>query len=95
MTALQAVVEQSSLPVARSALPIAQSALPAIPAQAIGAVGFLFFLVFFVLFAIVLPYWVYTDAKSKGSDSAVLWAIIVFLAPILGLVLYLLIGDEY
>lgn len=81
MAALQAITTASSL--------------PTVPAQAIGAAGFLLFFVLFVLFAVVLPFWVYQDAKAKGSDSAVLWALIVFLAPLLGLVLYLMLGDDY
>ncbi|MFQ3318468.1 MAG: hypothetical protein ACI8UR_000422 [Natronomonas sp.] len=72
---------------------VTASSIPIVPAQAGGA--FLLGLLLFVIFAIVLPYWVYTDAKSKGSDNALLWAIIVFLAPLLGLVLYLLLGDDY
>jgi hypothetical protein len=80
MTALQAVA--------------ATSGLPTVPAQA-GAGFFLLFALFFLIFSVVLPLWVYSDAKSKGSDNAVLWALIVFLAPLLGLGLYLLIGDDY
>lgn len=67
---------------------------PIVPAQE-AAGFFLVFVLFFLVFAVALPLWVYSDAKSKGSDNAVLWALMVFLAPLLGLVLYLLLGDDY
>jgi len=35
---------------------------------------------------------VYTDAKSHSSQPAVLWALVALLAPLLGLVLYWLLG---
>lgn len=55
----------------------------------------LLFLLLFLVFGVLLPYWVYRDAEAKGSDNAVLWALVVFFAPLLGLVLYLILGDEY
>lgn len=39
-----------------------------------------------------LIYWVYQDAQVNSSDPAYLWALVVFFAPILGLLLYLLVG---
>ena len=32
----------------------------------------------FLLIPIGLGYWVYNDAKSRGRDNAVLWAVVVF-----------------
>lgn len=56
-----------------------------------GAVAFLFFIVFTVLF-IAMVVWVYKDAERNSDHPAFLWAIVVFLAPLLGLVLYILLG---
>jgi len=36
--------------------------------------------------------WTYTDAKRNSEHPAFLWAIVVFLAPVLGIVVYLLVG---
>lgn len=36
----------------------------------------------------------YTDAQKNSEQSAFLWALVVFFAPILGLLLYLLLGRE-
>jgi hypothetical protein len=53
--------------------------------------------VLFVLFLIVgiaLIIWTYQDAQKNSSHPAFLWAIVVFLAPLLGIVLYLLLGRD-
>ena len=63
--------------------------------SAFGALALLIALLFALVFWVIIPYWVYSDARRKESDSAVLWALVVFLAPLVGLVLYLLIGDDY
>ena len=63
---------------------------PAFPLQNGGAV-LLVWLIFMVLF-LALTYWVYKDAQRNSEHPAFLWAIVVFLAPILGLVLYVLLG---
>jgi hypothetical protein len=94
MPALQAVAGSAATAQSSAVLADVASSVPTLPAQAVGGLFFVFFLLFLV-FAIAIPLWVYSDAKSKGSDNAVLWALIVFLAPLLGLVLYLLIGDDY
>lgn len=47
-------------------------------------------LVLLVQFALVV--WTYTDAKQNSSHPAFLWAIVVFLAPLLGLIAYILLG---
>lgn len=41
---------------------------------------------------IALIWWTYTDAQKRSDQPAFLWAIVVFLAPILGIVLYFLLG---
>ena len=63
---------------------------PTFPLQNGGAV-LLVWLIFMVLF-LALTYWVYKDAQKNSEHPAFLWAIVVFLAPILGLVLYVLLG---
>ncbi|WP_436344107.1 PLDc N-terminal domain-containing protein [Natronorubrum sp. FCH18a] len=55
------------------------------------AFAFLFFIVFTVIF-LAMVVWVYTDAEQNSDHPAFLWAIVVFLAPLLGLVLYFLLG---
>ena len=63
---------------------------PTFPLQNGGAV-LLVWLIFMALF-LALTYWVYKDAQKNSEHPAFLWAIVVFLAPILGLVLYMLLG---
>lgn len=60
-----------------------------------GAAG-AFFLFAVLLFAIgiALTVWTYTDAQRNSSHPAFLWAVVVFLAPLLGIVLYLLVGRD-
>lgn len=60
-----------------------------------GAAGL--FAVFGLLLLIVglaLVVWTYRDAQQNSSYSAALWALVVFLAPLLGFVLYLLLGRD-
>jgi len=49
-----------------------------------------------LLFAvgIALIFWTYNDAQRNSSHPAFLWAIVVFFAPFLGLVLYFLLGRD-
>lgn len=64
-----------------------------VPLQAEGAFG----LLFFILTAAVvlgLVYWTYTDAKTNSDQPAWLWALVVFLAPLLGILLYVLLGRD-
>lgn len=49
-------------------------------------------LVLFVLFTIVLPLWTYSDAQRNSPHSPFLWALVVFLGGLLGIVLYLVVG---
>jgi uncharacterized membrane protein YhaH (DUF805 family) len=58
-----------------------------------GALALLFaILVFLVTVAMIV--WTYKDAQKHSSHPAFLWAIVVFLAPLLGLVLYFLLGRD-
>lgn len=63
---------------------------PVIPLQADAAALLFAFLMFVVFVAAVV--WTYSDAKQNSDQPAFLWAIVVFLAPLLGLVLYFLLG---
>jgi uncharacterized membrane protein YhaH (DUF805 family) len=61
--------------------------------SAAGGIAFLFgLLVLIVTLAMIV--WTYNDAQKNSSHPAFLWAIVVFLAPLLGLVLYLLLGRD-
>lgn len=65
-----------------------------VPLQSGGAAFvFLFGILAFVV-SIALVFWTYSDAQSNSSHPAFLWAIVVFLAPLLGIVLYLLLGRD-
>ncbi|OYR42633.1 hypothetical protein DJ82_02165 [Halorubrum sp. Ib24] len=56
-----------------------------------GGIAFLFgLLVLLVQLAIIV--WIYSDAQQRSDQPAFLWAIVAFLAPLLGLVLYFIIG---
>jgi hypothetical protein len=61
-----------------------------VPLQGGGA----FLLVALLLFAVYIAavVWTYQDAQSHSDHPAFLWAVVVFLAPLLGIVLYLLLG---
>ncbi|PSQ22361.1 hypothetical protein BRD04_04560 [Halobacteriales archaeon QS_9_67_17] len=62
-----------------------------VPLQGDAAFGLLFgLLTLLVLVAAV--YWTYTDAKTNSDQPAWLWAIVVVLAPLLGILLYVLLG---
>ncbi len=41
---------------------------------------------------LAIIYWVYTDATSRSDQPAFLWALVAFFAPLLGLLLYWLLG---
>ncbi len=64
---------------------------PVIPLQAEGAVVLLFGLVFFIGYLAAI-YWTYQDAQTNSDQPAFLWALVVFFAPLLGLLLYVLLG---
>lgn len=58
---------------------------------AVAGFGALVALLLFVAH-IALIVWTYSDAQKNSSHPAFLWAIVVFLAPLLGIVLYILLG---
>ena len=65
-----------------------------IPLQgAVGAVAFLFGLLILAA-TIAAVVWTYSDAQTNSDQPAFLWALVVFFAPLLGLLLYLLLGRE-
>lgn len=45
-----------------------------------------------LLVHVAMILWTYSDAGSNSSHPAVLWAVIVLFAPLIGFVLYFLIG---
>lgn len=61
-----------------------------IPLQGLGGPGLSipFLWVIFLLLAI----WTYFDAEKNSSHPAILWALAVFIAPILGFILYFILG---
>lgn len=68
--------------------------LPSILLQfELALVGFVLSLLTFVV-QIALVIWTYNDATDNSSHSAILWAIVVLFAPLLGVVLYLLLGRD-
>lgn len=66
---------------------------PLVPLQAEAAFVLLFGLVLFVAFLAAVV-WTYSDAQKHSEHPAFLWTIVVFLAPLLGLVLYFLLGRD-
>lgn len=61
--------------------------------QAAGAIAFLFGLLSLVVHLAIIV-WVYSDAQTRSDQPAFLWAIVAFLAPLLGIVLYLILGRD-
>ena len=59
-----------------------------------GALVVLLFIGFVFLATIVLSIWTYRDAQKNSRQSPLLWAIVVLLAPVLGILLYLLVGRD-
>ena len=58
-----------------------------------GIVSLLFGLLM-LLVHLALILWIYSDAQQRSDQPAFLWAIVAFLAPLLGLVLYFIIGRK-
>ena len=61
-------------------------------AGALGCLGcsaFLMIPVVLLIVQIALLVWVAKDSKSRGMDNAVVWMIFVFLAPVIGLIVYI------
>ncbi|WP_255192199.1 PLDc N-terminal domain-containing protein [Natronobeatus ordinarius] len=59
-----------------------------------GSGGAALFALFFLIVYLVLVVWTYGDAEKNSSHPSFLWALVVFLAPLLGLVLYFLLGRD-
>ena len=59
----------------------------------IGIVSLLFGLLMFVAHVAMIV-WTYRDAQKRSDHPALLWALVVFFAPLLGIVLYLLLGRD-
>lgn len=59
-----------------------------------GAGVFLLLAFLMILAHVVLIAWVYADAQANSDDPPFLWALVVFFAPLLGLVLYALLGRD-
>ncbi|ESS05038.1 MAG: phospholipase D-nuclease [uncultured archaeon A07HR67] len=59
-----------------------------------GIAGVVSLLVALLMFAahVAMIVWTYSDAQTHSDQPAFLWAIVVFLAPLLGIVLYFLLG---
>ncbi|MFC7042194.1 hypothetical protein DM826_08630 [Halonotius aquaticus] len=57
----------------------------------IAILGLLMSLLFLAVH-VAMIIWTYSDANDNSEQPAFLWAVVVFLAPLLGLVLYLLLG---
>jgi hypothetical protein len=45
-----------------------------------------------LLIQIALVLWTYTDAQKNSSHPAFLWAFVVFLSSVLGIIAYLILG---
>jgi uncharacterized membrane protein YhaH (DUF805 family) len=58
---------------------------------AAAGIALLISLVFLVVHLAMIV-WTYSDAESRSDHPPILWALVVFFAPILGLLLYLIIG---
>lgn len=62
---------------------------------AAAGIALLISLVFLVIHVAMIA-WTYSDAEQRSDQPPVLWALIVFFAPLLGILLYLVIGrDSY
>jgi hypothetical protein len=69
--------------------------LPSAQSDADSGIGFLlccYGLVLLVYLALVV--WVYNDASGRGVNNAGLWALLVFFTPIIGLIIYFLVGRD-
>lgn len=64
-----------------------------IVASAASGIGLLFFFLFLLVY-LALIVWTYSDAQQNSTHPAFLWALVVFFAPLLGLVLYVLLGRD-
>ena len=60
-----------------------------------GAAGvFVLFAILVLVVTLAMIVWTYSDAQENSTHPAFLWAVVVFLAPLLGIILYLLVGRD-
>ncbi|MDZ7849485.1 MAG: PLDc N-terminal domain-containing protein [Halodesulfurarchaeum sp.] len=64
--------------------------IEAIPLQGIGGLDVTISLLWVVF--LLLAVWTYFDAEKNSSHPSILWALVVFIAPILGIILYFILG---
>ncbi|AZQ14645.1 PLDc N-terminal domain-containing protein [Halorubrum sp. PV6] len=59
-----------------------------------GGAGALFLVIGLLILIVQLGIivWIYSDAQHRSDQPAFLWALVAFFAPLLGLVLYVLLG---
>ena len=50
---------------------------------------FIFIPIIIMVLNIALLVWVARDAKARGMDSAVIWMLLVFFVPLLGVIVYI------
>ncbi|WP_281193301.1 PLDc N-terminal domain-containing protein [Halorubrum sp. F4] len=69
--------------------------VPVVPLQGgvVAVISLLFALLMFAVH-IAMIVWTYSDAQKRSEHPAFLWAIVVFFAPLLGIVLYLILGRD-
>ncbi|WP_436924034.1 PLDc N-terminal domain-containing protein [Halosimplex amylolyticum] len=69
--------------------------MPSTIALQSGAAAFFFlFAILLLVVSLAMIVWTYQDAQTNSSQPAFLWALVVFLAPLLGIVLYFLVGRD-
>ena len=56
-----------------------------------GGFGSLFGILMLLLL-VGLVIWTYSDAQANSSQPAILWAVVVLIAPLLGFILYVILG---
>ena len=64
--------------------------IEAIPLQ--GFVGPDLSIPFLWVIFLLVAVWTYFDAEKNSSHPSILWALVVFIAPLLGIILYLIFG---
>lgn len=66
--------------------------LPHIVLQGPASPGFTIPLLWLVFLLVAV--WTYFDAEKNSSHPSILWAVVVFVAPLLGIILYFLLGRD-
>ena len=61
-----------------------------------GEIGYLLgFALFFVVFQVLVPARVYLHARANGSNAVLAWTGLAFVLPVVGAVLYFLVGMAF